>query len=134
MKKIYADIAREQPQAAERYFRRFREKAMLLIDQPRLGSRQRDISPSARMLVEAPYVILYETHPDTDQGPVELVERERFRLGANDTLTTVIEWSDEKYGRCDFLHVAWKLPSVLFPVGGDREQNQPARQDHDGCN
>ncbi|MBP2448399.1 type II toxin-antitoxin system RelE/ParE family toxin [Rhizobium leguminosarum] len=34
VKKIYTDIAREQPQAAERYFQRFREKATLLIDQP----------------------------------------------------------------------------------------------------
>jgi toxin ParE1/3/4 len=26
------------------------------------------------MLVEGPYLILYETHPDTDDGPIETVE------------------------------------------------------------
>ena len=26
------------------------------------------------MLVEGPYLVLYETHPDTDEGPVDAVE------------------------------------------------------------
>ncbi|MBA1348326.1 type II toxin-antitoxin system RelE/ParE family toxin [Rhizobium leguminosarum bv. viciae] len=73
-KKIYVDIAREQPQAAERYFQRFRIKATSLIEQPRLGQRHPEIHPAARMLVEAPYVILYQTHPNTDDGPIEIVE------------------------------------------------------------
>jgi toxin ParE1/3/4 len=73
-KKIYVDIARTQPEAAERYFKRFRDKTLMLIDQPRLGRRHPEISPSTRMLVEAPYVILYETYPETDEGPVDLVE------------------------------------------------------------
>jgi toxin ParE1/3/4 len=39
-----------------------------------LGQRHPEIHKAARMLVEAPYVILYETHPDTDDGPVDIVE------------------------------------------------------------
>ena len=45
-----------------------------LVDQPRLGRRRPEISPSTRVLVEAPYLILYETHPDTDDGPIVAVE------------------------------------------------------------
>jgi toxin ParE1/3/4 len=26
------------------------------------------------MLVHSPYVVLYQTHPDTDDGPVDVVE------------------------------------------------------------
>jgi len=74
VKAIYIDIGREQPKAAERYFERFRSKAELLIDHPRLGERHPEIFRSARMLVEAPYVILYETIPDTDDGDIHTVE------------------------------------------------------------
>ena len=27
-----------------------------------------------RMLVESPYLLLYSTHPDTDEGPLSAVE------------------------------------------------------------
>jgi toxin ParE1/3/4 len=30
--------------------------------------RRPEIAPSTRMLVEGVYLILYETHPDTDEG------------------------------------------------------------------
>ncbi|WP_313906200.1 hypothetical protein [Rhizobium leguminosarum] len=36
------------------------------------------------MLVEAPYVILYETHPDTDEGEVQAVEIVRVVDGRGD--------------------------------------------------
>ncbi|MBB3967191.1 type II toxin-antitoxin system RelE/ParE family toxin [Rhizobium metallidurans] len=74
LKKIYKDIAREQPLAADRYAARLRGKILLLVDQPRLGQRHEDISPAARMLVEAPYVVLYETQPNTDDGPIDVIE------------------------------------------------------------
>jgi toxin ParE1/3/4 len=51
---IYVDIAREQPQTAERYFQWLREKVSLLIEQPRMGLRHPEIRPSALMLVTAP--------------------------------------------------------------------------------
>ncbi|MDW5315049.1 type II toxin-antitoxin system RelE/ParE family toxin [Rhizobium sp. PL01] len=74
IRRIYVEIGREQPQAAERFYERFQHKASLLGDQPRLGMRHPEISPAARMLVEAPFVILYETIPDSDEGPVKVVE------------------------------------------------------------
>jgi toxin ParE1/3/4 len=71
---IYMMIGLEQPAAAERYFDRIEEKARLLKSQPRMGVRRSDIRPSMRMLVEAPYLILYRTDPDMDEGPVGTVE------------------------------------------------------------
>ena len=46
---------------------------MQLADQPRMGVRRPDIRPSTRMLVEAPFLLLYETIPDTDVECVEIV-------------------------------------------------------------
>ena len=40
-----------------------------------MGVRRSDIRPSMRMLVEAPYLLLYRTDPDTDEGPVGAVIR-----------------------------------------------------------
>lgn len=71
---LYVEIGIEQPEAAERYFQRIEYRAGLLVEHPRMGVRRRDIRPSARMLVEAPYLILYETVPDTGTGPVQTVE------------------------------------------------------------
>ena len=56
---IYVTIGLERPAAAERYFDRIEEKIELLRHQPRLGGRRSEIWRSARMLVEAPYLILY---------------------------------------------------------------------------
>ena len=81
---IYVEIGLHQPQAAERYYKRFQQKVSLLVDQPRLGQRHPEIAPGARMLVEAPYVILYETIPDTDRGPVHTVEVVRVVDGRRD--------------------------------------------------
>jgi hypothetical protein len=36
-----------------------------------------DIQPSVRILLEGPYLILYQTHPDTDDGPVLEIESVR---------------------------------------------------------
>jgi toxin ParE1/3/4 len=55
-----------------------------LDEHPRLGLRRPDIRPAARMLAEGPYLIFFETHPDTDDGPVDQVEIVRVvdaRLG-----------------------------------------------------
>ncbi len=84
IKVIYIDIGKEQPKAAERYFERFRDKAELLKEHPRLGERHPEIFRSARMLVEAPYVILYETMPDTDDGEIHTVEIVRVVDGRRD--------------------------------------------------
>jgi toxin ParE1/3/4 len=64
---IYVMIGLEQPTAAERYFDRIEEKARLRKSQPRMGVRRSDIRLSMRMLVESPYLILYQTNPDTNE-------------------------------------------------------------------
>jgi len=67
---LYVTIAFDNQAAAERIYDRIEYRVRQLVDQPRLGPRRNDIRPSARVLVEAPYLILYETEPDTDEGPV----------------------------------------------------------------
>jgi toxin ParE1/3/4 len=47
----------------------------------RMGTRRPEIAPVARMLVEGMYLVLYKTHPDTDDGPVETVEIVRIIHG-----------------------------------------------------
>jgi toxin ParE1/3/4 len=84
IRRIYMEIGREQPSAAERFYERFQHKARLLIEQPRLGMRHPEISPAARMLIEAPFLILYETVPDDDEGPVKVVEIVRVIDGRRD--------------------------------------------------
>jgi len=81
---IYVLIGLEQPAAAERYFDRIEEKARLLQSQPRIGVRRPDIRPTLRMLVEAPYLLLYRTEPDTDEGAITAVEIVRVLDGRRD--------------------------------------------------
>jgi toxin ParE1/3/4 len=81
---IYVLIGLEQPAAAERYFDRIEEKARLLQSQPRMGVRRPDIRPALRMLVEAPYLLLYRTEPDTDEGAITAVEIVRVLDGRRD--------------------------------------------------
>jgi toxin ParE1/3/4 len=81
---IYEAIALEQPAAAERIFDRIEAKTELLRTQPRMGGRRRDIRPALRMLVEAPYLILYRIEPDTDDGPLQSVEIVRVVDGRRD--------------------------------------------------
>jgi toxin ParE1/3/4 len=81
---IYLMIGLEQPAAAERYFDRIGAKAELLRAQPRMGVRRPDIRPTMRMLVEAPYLLLYRTDPDTDDGPIGAVEIIRVIDGRRD--------------------------------------------------
>jgi toxin ParE1/3/4 len=71
---VYVLIGLDQPAAAERYYDRICGKVELLASQPRMGVRRPEIRPALSMLVEHPYLILYRTEPDTDEGPVELVE------------------------------------------------------------
>lgn len=71
---LYVTIALDNPNAAERIYDRIQERTRQLARQPRMGPRRPDIRPSARVLVEAPYLILYETQPDTNDGPVTAVE------------------------------------------------------------
>lgn len=53
---------------------RLEERVRELEAFPRLGSRRPEIRQSARALSAPPYLILYETVPDTDEGPLRSVE------------------------------------------------------------
>jgi toxin ParE1/3/4 len=81
---IYVVIGLEQPAAAERYFDRIEDKARLLKSQPRMGMRRSDIRPSMRMLIDTPYLILYRTDPDTDEGSIDTIEIVRVVDGRRD--------------------------------------------------
>ncbi|MCA0012464.1 type II toxin-antitoxin system RelE/ParE family toxin [Mesorhizobium sp. B292B1B] len=81
---IYMMIGSENIRAADRYYDRLEARAMQLADQPRMRIRRPDIRSSARMLVETPFLLLYETIPDTDDGPVEQVEIVRVVDGRRD--------------------------------------------------
>jgi toxin ParE1/3/4 len=81
---IYVTIGLDNPSAAERVYSAMEEKAILLATSPRLGVRRPEIAPMARMLVEGVYLLLYETHPDTDTGPVERIEIVRVVHGHRD--------------------------------------------------
>jgi toxin ParE1/3/4 len=71
---IYTYIGLDNPSASERIFDAVEAKALLLVDNPRLGVRRSEIRPCTRMLVEGAYLILYETHPDCDEGGIDKVE------------------------------------------------------------
>jgi len=71
---IYTYIALDNPSAADRIFDAIESKARLLADYPLLGVRRSEIRPSTRMLVERMYLILYETHPDSENGEIDLIE------------------------------------------------------------
>ena len=81
---IYIAIGLDNPDAAERLYAAMESKAALLVRHPRLGVRRPEIQGPARILIEGAYLILYETHPDTDEGPVESVEIVRVVDGRRD--------------------------------------------------
>jgi len=81
---IYVRIGLEQPKAAERFFDSFERKARLLAEQPHMGARYPEIGPGVRMLVDAPFLILYETIPDDDDASVQRVQIVRVIDGRRD--------------------------------------------------
>jgi toxin ParE1/3/4 len=84
---IYVTIGLDNPNAAERFFAAIEAKADTLRRHPRLGPRRPDIRPSMRMLVEGPYLILYEINPETEDGHVDAVEIVRVVDGRRDLST-----------------------------------------------
>ena len=84
MEEIWLTIAADNPSAATRIVRAIGARIDQLADHPRLGPRRPDIQRAARVLVEGPYLILFETHPDTDEGLVEWVEIVRVIDGRRD--------------------------------------------------
>ena len=81
---IYTTIGLDNPSAAERMYTAFEERVNLLARSPHMGVRRPEISPSTRVLVEGVYLILYETNPDTDEGPLDSVVIVRIVHGHRD--------------------------------------------------
>jgi toxin ParE1/3/4 len=81
---IWLTIAADNPPAATRVVRAIGTKIDRLADYPRLGPRRPDIRTTTRILVEGPYLVLYETHPDTDEGQVNEVAIVRVVDGRRD--------------------------------------------------
>jgi toxin ParE1/3/4 len=84
---IWLAIAADDRRAATRVLRLIAARIEGLADHPRLGPRRADIRRGARMLVEGRYLILYETRPDTDEGPLYAVEIVRVIDGRRDLST-----------------------------------------------
>jgi toxin ParE1/3/4 len=81
---IYVTIGFDNPDAARRFYATIETRAATLVHHPRLGPRRPDIRPSVRILVEGPYLILFETHPDTDEGSIDEVVIVRVVDGRRD--------------------------------------------------
>jgi toxin ParE1/3/4 len=81
---IYEFIGLDNPDAAERLITTIEIKVELLVRYPRLGTRRPEIRRTTRILLEGPYLILYQTHPDTDEGPIREVEIVRIVDGRRD--------------------------------------------------
>ncbi len=81
---IYVAIGLDNPDAAERFYTAMEEKANLLVSHPRLGMRRPEIQSSVRILMECYYLLLYETHPDTDAGAIAGIEIVRVVDGRRD--------------------------------------------------
>lgn len=82
--KIYVVIGIDNAVAAERIYDRLEQRAAMLKEQPRLGPRRDDIRAKTRMLVQSPYLILYEITPDTGSGPVDAIQIIRVVDGRRD--------------------------------------------------
>jgi toxin ParE1/3/4 len=81
---IYVYIGVENPVAAERLYSAIEAAIGRLAKHPRLGVRRPSIFPSTRVLIEGPYLILYENDPDTEEGPLNRIEIVRIVDGRRD--------------------------------------------------
>ena len=71
---IFEIIGVDNLAAAERILAVLESRAQTLATHPRLGLRRRDIGPTVRVLIEGQYLILYETHPNTDESTIDTIE------------------------------------------------------------
>lgn len=74
LRSIWRFIAQDNEPAADRTLTSLLARIDQLRALPRLGPRRRDIRPTTRILVEGHYLVLYEVHPDTEDGAVHRVE------------------------------------------------------------
>ena len=81
---IYSFIALDSPAAADRVLARLQAGVETLARNPRIFQRRPDIRSSTRILIEGQYLVLYEIHPDSDDGPIREVEIVRVVHGRRD--------------------------------------------------
>ena len=81
---IYSLIGADSPAAAENILGAIEAQIEMLASYPRMGARHPEIRRSVRILVEYPYLILYETKPDADRGVIEAVSIVRIVDGRRD--------------------------------------------------
>ena len=81
---IYVTIGSDSPAAADRMYTAFEDRVTLFETSPRMGARRPEIAAGASVLVEGMYLIFYETHPNSDEGPLDSVEIVRLVHGQRD--------------------------------------------------
>jgi plasmid stabilization system protein ParE len=63
LKEIWREIAPDNERAADALLTRILDKAKLAAGRPFIGSPRPELSPSARILIEGRYLIIYEPMP-----------------------------------------------------------------------
>lgn len=60
---IWRNIAVDNEPAADALLRRMLEKSELAATQPNMGAARPELSPTARILIEGNYILIYEPMP-----------------------------------------------------------------------
>lgn len=84
MLEISEAVGRDRPNVGRQMLRRFRLRASALSSYPRLGPLRPDLKNGLRVLVDAPYLIVYRLMPESEEGPVDRVEVLRVLDGRRD--------------------------------------------------
>ena len=63
LRDIWRNIAQDNEQAADALLIRIIEKTDLAAEHPHMGSRRPELSPTARILIEGRYIVIYEPMP-----------------------------------------------------------------------
>ena len=63
IREIWQNIAADNERAADNLLRRMMDKAALAATQPEMGVSRPELSPTARILIEGNYIIIYEPTP-----------------------------------------------------------------------
>lgn len=63
LRDIWRSIAVDNEPAADALLRRMLEKAELAATQPEMGVARPELSPTARILIEGNYILIYEPMP-----------------------------------------------------------------------
>ena len=74
LRAIWRRVAERNGPAADRILIALIDRIEMLRRHPRLGPRRPEIRAASRVLVEGHYLVLYELHPDNDEGAVDAIE------------------------------------------------------------